>query len=69
MRYKTGDKVVKITGDYSFDGTVVAAFSMLSGAERYVVEHDGCHMLHIFSEKNLALADDKVKERAKNYPQ
>jgi hypothetical protein len=57
MRYKVGDKVKKITGDYAFDGTVVAAFSMLNGAERYVVEHDDCHMLHIFSDKNLALAD------------
>lgn len=61
MKYKIGDKVKKITGDYAFDGTVVAAFSMLNGAERYVVEHDECHMLHIFSEKNLALTNGAVK--------
>ena len=57
MRFKTGDKVKKITGDYSFDGTVVAAFTMRNGAERYVVEHDECHMLHIFSEQNLAIRE------------
>ena len=57
MKFQVGDKVKKITGDYSFDGTVVAAFTMLNSAERYVVEHSECHMLHIFSEKNLALTD------------
>ena len=62
MKYRVGDKVKKITGDYSFDGTVVAAFTMLGGAERYVVEHGQCHMLHIFNEKNLALVERVAME-------
>lgn len=60
MKFKIGDQVKKITGDYSFEGTVVSAFTMLNGAERYVVEHSDCHMLHIFSEKNLALRDESA---------
>jgi hypothetical protein len=52
--YKVGDKVKKVTGDYKFEGTVVAAFEKLSGKPRYVVENeDG--ILHIFSDKNLKL--------------
>ena len=52
MRFKIGDRVNKITGDYKFQGTVVAAFTRLNGLERYVVEN-GDGILHIFSEKNL----------------
>lgn len=52
MKYKINDHVQKIGGDYSFKGVVVAAFTKLSGAERYVVENqDG--VLFIFNEKNL----------------
>jgi hypothetical protein len=53
MKYEIGTRVKKITGDYTFEGTVVASFQMTSGAERYVVEHSGAHILHIFAEKNL----------------
>ena len=52
MKFKVGDKVEKTGGDYYFYGTVMAAFTKESGAERYVVENDE-GILHIFSEKNL----------------
>lgn len=38
--YKVGDRVRRRNSDYRFDGVVVAAFSKLSGAVRYVVEDD-----------------------------
>lgn len=66
MKFQAGDRVKKITGEYSFTGTVVAAFVTLSGAERYVVEHQEHHMLHIFNEKNL---DYSVLEKVNVYPQ
>ncbi len=47
-----GDLVSKVGGDYRFDGTVVAAFTKLGGAARYVVEDDR-GILHIFGAKNL----------------
>lgn len=56
-KFLVGDKVRKVTGEYSFDGTVVSVFLTLNGSERYVVEHDLCHMLHIFSAGNLELRD------------
>lgn len=47
-----GTRVRKVTGDYRFEGVVVAAFGKLNGQRRYVVENaDG--ILHIFSGKNL----------------
>ena len=50
--FEVNDYVVKLTGDYRFCGHVVAAFSKISGARRYVVENaDG--VLHIFSGKQL----------------
>jgi hypothetical protein len=33
-----GDKVIKTTGDYTFEGTVVSKYNKLSGVTRYVVE-------------------------------
>jgi hypothetical protein len=54
---KVGDQVKKITGDYSFDGTIVSVFETLAGKTRFVVEHDDTHMLHIFSETNIALRE------------
>lgn len=47
-----GDTVRKIGGDYTFEGTIVAEFTKLSGAMRYVVEDDR-GVLHIYSAKNL----------------
>jgi hypothetical protein len=52
MTILIGDKVIKIGGDYRFDGVVVAAFKKLSGQERFVVEDDR-GVLHIFSATNL----------------
>lgn len=49
-----GDKVEKVGGDYTFVGTIVAKFTKLSGAVRFVVEDDR-GVLHVYSEKNLRL--------------
>jgi len=49
-----GDRVTKITGDYSFDGTVDAVFAKQDGKTRLVVEDDR-GALHIYSESNLRL--------------
>jgi hypothetical protein len=54
--FKTGDKVKKVGGDYTFEGTVVAVFPKLSGAIRLVVEDDR-GVLHVYSEKILAFVD------------
>lgn len=55
MTFKIGDKVEKCTGDYHLTGVVVAAFTTLSGKERFVVEHSPIApgMLHIYSTQNL----------------
>jgi hypothetical protein len=54
MKFKIGDRVRKIGGDYQMDGTVVAAFLTTSGAERYVFEaNEPKGLLHIYSERNL----------------
>lgn len=58
--YNPGDLVSKTSGDYKFDGTVVAAFQKLSGQTRYVVEDDR-GILHIFSAKNLSLTSLREK--------
>lgn len=51
---KIGNKVKKVTGDYKFEGIIVAVFEKLDGKIRLVVENqDG--ILHIYSEKNLEL--------------
>lgn len=58
--FQVGDRVVKSTGDYRFDGWVVCVFrkrprlSEKEGPVRYVVQNaDG--ILHIFSAANLSL--------------
>lgn len=51
-----GTKVSKVGGDYRFDGTIVAAFTKLSGAVRYAVEDDR-GVLHIYSRKNFTIVD------------
>ena len=53
--FKVGNKVEKVGGDYTFEGTVVAAFQKLSGAVRYVVEDDR-GVLHVYSAKTLKIA-------------
>lgn len=51
-KFMEGDRVSKVTGDYKFDGVVLAKFYKLSGLMRYVVEDDrGC--VHIFNESQL----------------
>lgn len=51
-KYKTGTRVIKTGGDYSFTGVVICAFAKLSGQIRYCVEN-GEGIVHIFSEKQL----------------
>ena len=53
-KFKKGDTVEKVGGDYTFVGVVVCVFEKLSGAIRFVVEDDR-GVLHIYSEKNLDL--------------
>lgn len=50
-----GDKVVKDTGDYTYEGTIVAVFNKKNGAKRYVVEHDDLGILFIFNEQQIHL--------------
>lgn len=54
MKFAIGALVKKVGGDYEFAGTVVAAFTKLGGAERYVVE-DSRGLLFIFSAANLQI--------------
>ena len=62
--FEVGNKVSKKGGDYRFDGVVVAAFEKLSGERRYVVEDDR-GVLHVYSDKNLILQEDKDSPRRK----
>jgi hypothetical protein len=52
--FQLNDLVSKVGGDYTFDGTVVAVFTKLSGVVRLVVEDDR-GVLHVYSEQNLKL--------------
>jgi len=56
MKFKVGDKVEKVGGDYTFVGHVVATFPKLSGVIRLVVEDDR-GVLHVYGEKILRLVD------------
>jgi hypothetical protein len=51
-KFRKGDVVTKVTGDYKFKGVVVAKFAKLDSKVRYVVEN-GDGILHIFSGHNL----------------
>ena len=62
MKFKLGDAVEKVTGDYRFRGQVRAAFTKTNGQLRYVVENDD-GILHIFSESNEA-PNEKAAEAA-----
>lgn len=58
-KFDNGEWVKKPAG-YPFPGKVVAAFTTLGGAERYVVEYvdkdEGARgLLHIFAPEQLAL--------------
>jgi hypothetical protein len=54
MMFSVGDRVWKRTGDYVFEGLVVAAFNKRSGVPRLVVE-DGRGILMIFNARQLQL--------------
>lgn len=57
MPEQINKRVRKKTGDYKFDGLVVACFYKRDGVSvRYVVENDD-GILHIYSEKNLEFND------------
>jgi hypothetical protein len=53
-RFTEGQRVVKETGDYKFEGEIRSVFSKRSGAIRYCVENDE-GIIHIFSEHQLVL--------------
>lgn len=53
-KYKIGDQVRKISGDYHLNGVVVAVFKTTKNKIRFVVEHKP-GFLHIYSEANLKL--------------
>jgi hypothetical protein len=61
-KFKTGDQVWKIGGDYGGPGIVRGRFFNGAGQERFVVAHkiDGGfgQFLHIYSERNLVLASE-----------
>lgn len=55
LKFQVGARVVKYGEDSSFEGVVVASFVKRNGhTVRYVVENDD-GVLHIASEKQLAL--------------
>jgi hypothetical protein len=54
MKFRVGDRVLKDSGDYRYEGEVVAVFTKRSGAVRLVVENDD-GMLFIFNESQLKL--------------
>lgn len=52
------DEVEKFTGDYKAFGVIVSRFTLLNGAERYVVEHKaegGGSFAHIYNPSQLRL--------------
>jgi hypothetical protein len=53
-RFKIGDRVRKVGGDYRFPSEIRCRFRKASGAIRYVAEDDR-GILHIFSASNLEL--------------
>jgi len=53
-KFKVGDRVEKVTGDYKFEGFVVSVFQRRNGLWRLVVENPA-GILHIYSESNLRL--------------
>ena len=56
MKFKTGDKVRKIGGNYQAPGVILSGFHTTQGAERYVSEFESLTgMLHIFAPDQLEL--------------
>ena len=54
--FAEGDHVVKLAGDYTFTGVVIAVFRKRSGAPRYAVENDD-GVIHIFNFAQLVSAN------------
>lgn len=55
-KFKIGQKVRKVTGEYNITGEVRSVFTKSDGSIRIVVEHTaegGGSFLHIYSEANL----------------
>ena len=65
---KTGDKVSKPKG-YSFDGIIVSVFKTTKGETRIVAELENNGMLHIFSESQLVLRDNKIFDFVPQFPE
>jgi hypothetical protein len=63
VQFVAGDRVLKHTGDYRIEGTVLAFFDLRQGiggqrAWRFVVRHEatgGGYFCHIYSGANLRL--------------
>lgn len=55
-KFKVGERVQKVTGDYRIGGEVRSVFTKANGEIRLVVEHKaegGGSFLHIYGEGNL----------------
>lgn len=52
--FDEGNRVRKDTGDYFFDGVIVAVFRKRSGAPRYAVENEA-GIVHIFNHEQLKI--------------
>jgi len=60
VKFKHGQIVQKVTGDYTFIGTIVGLVQKTSGEYRYNVE-DGRGCVHIFHENQLAPFDNELR--------
>jgi hypothetical protein len=65
-KFQVGDRVHKDSGDYTFEGEVVAAFAKKSGTVRYVVEDDR-GLLFIFNESSLKLFNESSVKLVENW--
>jgi len=54
-KYKVGTRVRKVTGDYSFNGVVIAIFLKLNETNVRVVVENPEGILHIFSPLQLEI--------------
>jgi hypothetical protein len=59
-----GSRVIKTSGDYTFEGTVVAALKKRSGVQRYVVEDDR-GLLLIMSQAQIAATTGRRETAAR----
>lgn len=57
MNLKVGNRVSKITGDYTFEGVVVAVFKKIGGEKERIVVENAQGILHIFSPSNVVRAE------------